>query len=57
MILRNLKEKSKVIDNTDYLKATDKTVYVKKVLFRQNIPGLGDLYHEVKVERTFRYNQ
>lgn len=44
-------------ENSDYIKKTDKTVYVKKILFKQTIKGLGDIYHEVKVERTIRYNQ
>ncbi|NLM19695.1 MAG: hypothetical protein GX217_06700, partial [Clostridiaceae bacterium] len=44
-------------DHVDFYQATSYSVRVKKVLYKQNITGLGDLYHEVKVDQTFRYDQ
>lgn len=46
-----------VPESDSFIKKTDKTIYIKKILFVEHIDGLGDLYHEVKVERTIRYDQ
>lgn len=46
-----------IVDDRDFFTATGYSVRVKKVLYKQTTDAGEDLYHEVTVDQSFRYNQ